>query len=324
MTTSMRISIALCTFNGERFLSEQLQSIASQSRLPDELIAFDDGSTDRTMQMLEAFAKSAPFPVQVRQNAARLGPAQNFAAAITAASGDIICFCDQDDIWHPQKLQTIEAAFKQTPRPAFVFSDAEMCDADGKSLGYRLWSSVGFTEQKRRRVDQGHGLDVLIRQNVVTGATLAFDATFRSLLLPIPSGWMHDGWIALLLSVVSRGAAILQPLIQYRQHASQSIGAQRRSLYQQYLNAKNMDRTVFAQQADQFEAALARLQEQTDFEISPRVIRLLQLKILHCRRRDAIRQRNIGRIIPSLVELFTMRYQRFSLGWKSFAQDLFL
>ncbi len=319
-----KISIALCTFDGAAFLEEQLASLASQSRPPDELIAFDDGSTDSSLELIADFAKRVSFPVTTRQNATRLGPAQNFSAAFSACTGDIIACCDQDDIWHSSKLAMIEAAFQQSPRPGIVFSNAEMCGANGQSLGYTLWNSVGLNAAQLLRIRSGGAFEVLLRQNVVTGATMAFDAKYRSLLLPIEVGWMHDGWIALLIAAVAPALAINQTLIEYRQHANQSIGAERRSLYQQYVNARKMDRNVFNEQADQFEAALARLQEQTDFDVPPGVIHLMQEKIAHCRRRSAIRLGSSGRVVPSLVELITQRYRRFSLGWKSFGQDLFL
>jgi len=324
MPSPLRISVALCTCNGERFLAEQLNSILAQTRKPDELIAFDDISTDRTVEMLRAFSSSAPFPVRIHQNTVRLGPAQNFAAVIAACTGDMICLGDQDDIWEPTRLWQTEAAFNRTPRPAFVFSDADICDPSGQSLGYRLWDSVGFTPTLRGRFSAGDGLDVLLRQNIVTGATLSFLSGYRPLILPVDQRWMHDGWIALLLSAVADGAAIDQPLVRYRQHPGQAVGAQWRSLYQQYQNARRMNRTVFNDQADQYEAALARLQEDTDFEVRPHAVQLLQEKIRHSRRRAAIRQRKIGRVFPSLNEFITGRYTRFSLGWKSFAQDLFL
>jgi glycosyltransferase involved in cell wall biosynthesis len=317
-----RVSVALCTFNGERFLESQLQSLLSQTHLPDELVVFDDGSTDRTVAILRGFA--APFAVRIHINEKRLGPAQNFAAAMAACSASIICFCDQDDVWEPGKIEQVVLAFSTTPRPAFVFSDAQMCDESGNSLGYRLRSSVGFTVRLRRQWEAGDAFGVLVRQNVVTGATLAIDSKYRDLILPITGGWMHDGWIALLLSAIAPATAIDQPLIRYRQHAKQSIGAKRRSLYQQYLNAKAMDKTVFTDLADQFEAALARLQEQTDYDVSGRVIRQLQEKIAHLRKRSAIRRGESGRIVPAIQELISLRYRRYSLGWKSFGQDLFL
>lgn len=98
------ISVALATYNGGKFLGEQLQSIAAQTQAPHELIACDDGSTDDTLSILEAFAATAPFPVLVRRNARRLGYADNFLGAMSLCKGDYIACCDQDDLWLPQKI----------------------------------------------------------------------------------------------------------------------------------------------------------------------------------------------------------------------------
>jgi hypothetical protein len=121
-------------------------------------------------------------------------------------------------------------------------------------------------------------------------------------------------------------SAVRSPLVRYRQHPGQSIGALRRTLYQQYLNAKKLDGQWFALQAALYDAALARLSELYGgkFTVSPRTLRMVREKVCHWRRRSAIRDRKIARLLPSTAEFLTFRYRRFSLGWKSFAQDLFL
>jgi glycosyltransferase involved in cell wall biosynthesis len=320
------ISVALCTYNGAEFLPEQLQSLAAQTLKPDELVVFDDGSLDQTLSILRAFEASNPgFDVRIEQNSTRHGSSQNFQRAIAACRGSVIALCDQDDVWDPEKLCLIAAEFRKPLNVGLVFTDAEICDDACRPLGYRLWQSVGFTPAMRRRLAGGRAFDVILRQNVVTGATMAFSAALRDLVLPVDKLWVHDGWIALLASAAAPVAVIPRPLVRYRQHASQSIGAVRRSLYQQYLNAKKLDAQWFAEHAGQYEAAMHRLQQnQQQFPTSPRTIQLLQEKISHWKRRTAIRGRSIARFLPSLTEFLTLRYGRFSLGWKSFAQDLFL
>src|ERR1019366_197610 len=95
-----RISVALCTYNGERFLSQQLASIGKQTRLPDELVVCDDSSTDRTVAIVREFAASVSFPVRVFENQRNLGSAANFERAIRLCDGDLIALSDQDDIWY--------------------------------------------------------------------------------------------------------------------------------------------------------------------------------------------------------------------------------
>src|SRR5580658_10032044 len=99
------ISVAMCTFNGAAFLPEQLRSIASQTLRPAEIVIFDDGSMDRTVEILEQFSHGARgFDVRVVVNPVRVGPAANFGQAIGACRGDVIALSDQDDVWLPDKL----------------------------------------------------------------------------------------------------------------------------------------------------------------------------------------------------------------------------
>jgi len=101
------LSIALATYNGERYIGEQLDSILRQTRLPDELVVFDDASVDATQAIVLDFARHAPFPVRFQVNSVRLGSTRNFEMAIRACGGDIIFLCDQDDVWYPDKIALI-------------------------------------------------------------------------------------------------------------------------------------------------------------------------------------------------------------------------
>jgi glycosyltransferase involved in cell wall biosynthesis len=325
MSTPLQISIALCTCNGEKHLPEQLQSLVGQTRNPDELIVFDDASSDGSTDIIRRFAESAPFPVRLTVNPQNVGSSANFQRAIDACSGDIIALCDQDDIWMSEKLQLIETEFERDRNLGFVFTDADICDAIGNPLSYTLWQSVRFSPGLQRKLNDGHTFEVILRNNIVTGATMAFASRFKSLVLPIDLQWIHDGWIALLISAFAPARIIRQPLIRYRQHPAQSVGALQRTLYQQYLAAKKMDRHVFADHARMYEAAKMRLESWREQPLlAGDLLPKLEEKIRHYRIRSEIRLRQRNRIAPSIVELLTLRYQRYSLGWKSFAQDLFL
>ncbi len=117
-----RVSIALCTHNGARFLPAQLRSILHQVRLPDELIICDDHSSDATLAIVEEFSRSAPFSVKVRKNPANLGIAKNHEQAINLCKGGLIILCDQDDVWHPEKIVVLERAFTEAPPPTVPWS----------------------------------------------------------------------------------------------------------------------------------------------------------------------------------------------------------
>src|SRR5688500_18488634 len=182
----MKISVAMCTYDGEPFLREQLASIAAQGRQPDELVVCDDRSSDSTCDIVREFAATAPFAVRLHTNERNLGSTKNFERAIRLCEGDAIALADQDDVWLPSKLARIEERFAAEPRAGLVFSDAEVVDERLRPLGYRLWESVGFDRAHQRLVSGGRALDVLLPGWTVTGATLAFRSRFRNLVLEIP------------------------------------------------------------------------------------------------------------------------------------------
>ncbi|MFL5505263.1 MAG: glycosyltransferase, partial [Gemmatimonadales bacterium] len=109
------VSVVLCTYNGARYLPEQLDSLARQSLPPTELVVRDDDSTDETASLVAAFAERAPFPVRWTCNAERLGPTRNFGAAIADATGEFVALCDQDDVWLPEKLERVVGALMREP-----------------------------------------------------------------------------------------------------------------------------------------------------------------------------------------------------------------
>src|ERR1700728_1787253 len=109
-----RISVAMATFNGEKYIREQLDSIAGQTLLPFELVITDDGSTDATLGIVENFASVAPFPVKIHRNESRLGYANNFIRAASLCQGELIAFCDQDDIWMTEKFSVCSEFFRDS------------------------------------------------------------------------------------------------------------------------------------------------------------------------------------------------------------------
>ena len=220
------ISVALCTYNGSRYLREQLDSIASQTRRPDELVIRDDMSADETVEIAERFAEKAPFPVNIHRNTENFGSTRNFESAIEACRGEIIALSDQDDVWEPQKLERIETEFAADPGLGMVFSDAMLTDENLRPLGIRLWRET-FRRRDQREFTSGRAVEVLLQYNVVTGATMAFRSDLKPAVLPIPelTEYIHDAWIALIAAMASRVKFIPEPLVRYRQHAGQQLGA---------------------------------------------------------------------------------------------------
>jgi glycosyltransferase involved in cell wall biosynthesis len=221
----MKLSVAMCVYNGANYLREQLDSLLRQRRLPDELVICDDASTDGTLEIVRSFVAAAPFPARLEVNERNLGVSKNFEKAIGLCAGEIIATCDQDDYWMPEKLQKVEQAFINSPEVGFVFSDAEMVDERLNPLGARLWETT-FPESIHHDFVSGRAFDILLSGCVVTGATMAFRSRYRSLVLPIPifPTLLHDAWIAMLIAAVARVAFINEPLVKYRIHSGQAAG----------------------------------------------------------------------------------------------------
>jgi glycosyltransferase involved in cell wall biosynthesis len=226
----MKVSVAMCTYNGARYLQEQLDSLASQAHLPFELIVCDDRSTDKTMEIVNRFSQSAPFPVCFTQNHKNLGSTQNFSRAIISCSGDLIALCDQDDIWNPEKIKKQVQVFEQDLTVGGVFCDGELIDSGSRPLNRSLWDSVTFSSSMRKQVRAGNAVSAMMRQSFVTGATLMFKSGLRSSFLPIPGEWVHDAWIAWMIALHSKLYLLSDRLINYRIHADQQIGADLQSL----------------------------------------------------------------------------------------------
>jgi cellulose synthase/poly-beta-1,6-N-acetylglucosamine synthase-like glycosyltransferase len=319
------VSAAICTYNGEAYLGAQLESIAAQTLVPDEVVLCDDRSTDRSVEIARQFAERAPMDVRVEVNESNLGSTANFARAISLCRGEIIALSDQDDVWLPHRLQETVDAFDD-PRVGMVFGDAEVVSEDLTPTGTRLWECVFFSAGKRRKFRQGRELDVLLRHNVVTGACSAFRAEYRDLLLPIPAGWVHDGWAALLISAVAEVRMIPRPMILYRQHSSQQIGAAKMSLADMARLALRIDWDDFCgRDYENFLSACERLAS-TDRPLrDPAVLRRLDQKIRHAEARLHMHRGRMKRYPLALRELLLGRYLRYSSHWwRTLAVDLVL
>ena len=222
-TITDTISVALCTYNGEKFLEEQLASLASQERRPDELVVCDDGSTDKTVKLLESFAATVPFPVRIHVNPVNLGSTMNFDRAMRLCAGSLIAFCDQDDIWHPTRLARCARSLQDDPGLGLVFSNGKLIDDAGEQLPGRLWDQFTFNPAIRERIRQGDMLP-LVRYRFATGATVMFRARLRKYICPAAGEWLHDGWLAAIAACVGRVGFIDEPLIAYRTHQQQQVG----------------------------------------------------------------------------------------------------
>jgi glycosyltransferase involved in cell wall biosynthesis len=320
---SARTSVAMCTFNGSRFLREQLQSIASQTMLPSELVICDDLSSDDTISIIKDFASQAAIPVRLFQNEERLGPSRNFDKAIGLCTGEIILLSDQDDIWAPGKVQRLVEALDSNRAAVYAFSDADMVDEYGKSIGQSLWEAVGLRVTHRQFRD-ARQLQILLKHNVVTGATMAIRSSLRDAMLPIPPAWMHDYWAAILGSTVSNGIPVSESLIKYRRHASQVCGHNKSVSLRSVAESLNTHVNDWRERVLNFRVLLERLASlSSTYSCPPDRLQLLKEKELHLNARCETRSiHGFSRIVRVLAEASTGRYHRFSESWYSIVRDL--
>ena len=222
-----RLSVALCTYNGGPYLDAQLESIAAQTRPPDEVVVRDDGSTDDTLAIARAFAERAPFPVRVVASDRNLGYVKNFEAAISACTGDLVALSDQDDVWLPHKLAVLERALGNNPRNLLAFSDAHLVGPDLEPLGRTMWEAVGLDDATKAEIVRGGGGSPLLKGFFVTGATVCFRASLAERALPIDLPHWHDAWLAMAAVGYGRVVVVDESLVLYRQHGLNAIGAPR-------------------------------------------------------------------------------------------------
>jgi glycosyltransferase involved in cell wall biosynthesis len=315
-----KVSVAMATYNGARFLPEQLASIAAQTVLPDELVVGDDGSTDGTEDVLAAFARQVPFPVRFTRNAARLGSTQNFVAAMARCSGDVVLLSDQDDAWLPARVQRTLEVLAANPEAAFVFSDGELMDERGAPVPGRLWQRAFFGEEGRRAFLARRGVDVLLRTNVVTGATMGIRRERIASTLPVPPGWVHDGWIAFLLELQHGAVPVAEPLIRYRQHATQQIGVLRTTPRAVLDLVRRQDAAFYRQQAANYRTLadrVARLPVPGADEASRKALRKAEC----LEARAAFRDRPVRAAGGFLAAVLRGDYDRFGLGKRQAAFD---
>jgi glycosyltransferase involved in cell wall biosynthesis len=319
----LKISVAMCTFNGAAFLLDQLTSIASQQRQPDELVVYDDCSSDNTLELLRQFSAASPFPVRICLNQERVGSTQNFELAIAACNGEVIALCDQDDIWELNKLEVIERHFLDDPETSLVFTDASLVDEHAAPLGKNLWESLRFDEAAQEQIQSKSAFELLIQRQVVTGATMAFRSSFRDLVLPIPEKipLIHDGWIALMISLAGKLVPVRSTLIKYRQHEAQQLGAIVMGTLPQGFVARAKRHYSYAGELKKLEAVNERVQSRNSnykFFIQDGFAERLK----HIRSRAALSERRLSNIPAAFVELFAGRYHRYSHGFSSFLKDV--
>ena len=221
----LRVSVALATYNGERHLDQQLQSIASQTVHPAEVVLCDDRSTDCTVEVARNFAEHVSFPVRIFTNEHNVGFIRNFRNAVGMCTGDLIALCDQDDWWHPNRLRVCIDHFHD-PAVQLLYHNAAVVDASGRKLGLLYdarTEQAAINPARPFPFHSSYGLTQVFRSELRRFDDLWDDSLNhlgdqRDILA-------HDQWFFFLAQSLGKVAFNDAPLVEYRQHGSNLVGA---------------------------------------------------------------------------------------------------
>lgn len=221
----IKVSVALCTYNGEKYLDQQLQSIIKQTRPVDEIIICDDCSKDNTVQIIKDYQKLHNGLIKLKINPKNIQSVKNFQQGLQLSTGDIIFLSDQDDLWSANKVEHYLNHFELNPNTEVICSNGHLINENNQSLDrLTIWDLPYLAHLQNRQIDLFHM--ICYTSNIATGASMALRKSFLHEILPIPSlqRMHHDEWIALIASYHNSFSLLNDKLFSYRIHAEQQVG----------------------------------------------------------------------------------------------------
>lgn len=223
-----KIGIAMATFNGEKYIEQQLNSIIGQTMPPDVLIISDGNSSDNTVSICRKILSSQTnIEYKIIENDTNMNVTDNFQRAITECDTKYIFFCDQDDVWKKNKIEITINSMKEN-NAVMAFTNASIVDENLCKKKYKsLWDSIGFNVEKmicRFNRNDMDFVNVLIKHNVVTGMCMCINKDIKEKSLPFVPGILHDSWITFVALFNGNIVAINEETVLYRQHKTNQVG----------------------------------------------------------------------------------------------------
>ena len=241
-----KVSIALAVYNGAKYLPELLASLEAQTYRPLELIVVDDCSSDNSVELIKNFPLS--FEKKILSNQQNKGPVYSFKKLASLCSGNFIAFCDQDDIWVPEKIELSvnELKKKDAHKPGLVFSDLSIIDEQSRLLHNSFW-------QIRRLVHPvKFKLSDILCGNIVTGCTVTINQALATLLAKMPVDIiMHDWWLALIAYSFGSFSFISKPTVLYRSHTNSVTSKVKTTFFTVFKNEYKQGKSYLSQNIHQ-------------------------------------------------------------------------
>lgn len=321
----LAVSVALCTHNGEPYVGEQVRSILDQVPAAAELVVGDDASTDGTVAVIRAAVgrhraehPGSTIDLRIIERDAPLGVTRNFEQTIAACSGDIVALSDQDDVWPAGRLARLLPLFADSA-VLLVHTDARLVDADGRDSGRRLLATLEASPRERELLERGAALEVLIRRNLVTGATVLLRRDLAERSMPFPESWVHDEWLAMMAAVEGGLRLVPEPWLDYRQHGANVIGASEVTWARRWERLREPRDERAGRLVARAGALVDRLAQRPDCAAALRVARA---KLAHEQARATMPRAQPLRVPSILAGVVAGRYSRYSRGAIDIARDL--
>lgn len=233
------VDILMATYNGEKYIAEQIDSILNQNYEDWKLYIRDDGSNDKTLEIIKKYIYNYPEKIILIEDSKKnLGVKLNFTELMKYSESDYCMFCDQDDVWLKDKITLtlnnmidMESKYgKDTP--ILVHTDLKVVDTKLNILNESFWNFININPTR-------NNLNQLLVENTVTGCTAMINKSLRILSSDIPNECvMHDWWLAIIASTMGKICVVNDATILYRQHLNNQIGARRKSVLEKFKNTK--------------------------------------------------------------------------------------
>lgn len=241
-----KIGVVIATYNGEKYIIEQLNSIINQTIKPDLIVVSDGGSKDNTVELCNECLSRCDIDYIVLTSVEQLNVTRNFEIAYASCDAEYVFFADQDDVWKSNKIQIVMELMEKN-KAVLGFTNADLVDENLNSYGQDLWSSIGFIPGNKEKLFPKSDINFinrLLKRNVVTGMCMCVHDSVKAYILPFSRSTIHDVWIALVCANLGTILSIDEKSVLYRQHRDNVIGT-KTSLLNSLKKGKYYKQTIY-------------------------------------------------------------------------------